>query len=145
MELITETGRTIDEAEPGELIIGPDGSAFLGVIDEEAATVAGIEAGGICANVGAVRHTERGHINEITSSGYSGAAEFIYDVVHNYERIYDGTDGSILLTKYLGHHHAIAAIELSQDEAGVYRTKTAWTLREKKLSKKKLLYVRSEP
>lgn len=145
MELTTETGRPVDEADPGELILRLDGSAALGVIDEEAAMAAGIEAGEIRANVGAVRHAERGHLNEIMSSGYPGAAEFIADVVSHYERIYEGADGSILLTKYLGHHHAVAAIELSRDEEGVYRTKTAWTLREKKLSKKKLLYVRSEP
>ena len=143
--ITTESGRPIEEASPSEMLIGPDGLKTLGTIDETAARSAGVIAGEIWANVGAVRHAERGHLNEFLTSGYLNGAEFIYDVVHGYERIYDGTDGSILLTKYLGHHYAIAAIELSQDEAEAYRVKTAWTLREKKLSKKKLLYVRSEP
>lgn len=140
----TESGRSIDEADSKELLYNEDGSPNLGEIDEETAAAAGIQAGVIQANVGAVRHAEEGHGGEILGSGYPDVATFFFDVLSGYERVYRGSNDSLLLTKPLGGHHAVAAIELVNED-GVYRAKTGWTIRERKLNKKELLFARSEP
>ena len=140
----TESGRSIDEADSSELLMLPDGSTALGMIDEETAAAAGIQAGVIQANVGAVRHAEEGHGGEFLGSGYPDVATFFFDVLSDYERVYRGSNDSLLLTKPLGGHHAVAAIELVNED-GVYRAKTGWTIRERKLNKKELLFARSEP
>ena len=144
MSLTPESGRSIDEADDSELLLTADGSTELGRIDEDVAKAAGIAAGEIRANVGAVRHAEEGHGGEILGSGYPDVETFFFDVLSAYERVYRGSNDSLLLTKPLGGHHAVAAIELVNED-GVYRTKTGWVIREKALNKKELLFARSEP
>ncbi len=144
VSLTPESGRSIDEAEDSELLLTADGSTELGRIDEDVAKAAGIAAGEIRANVGAVRHAEEGHGGEILGSGYPDVETFFFDVLSAYERVYRGSNDSLLLTKPLGGHHAVAAIELVNED-GVYRAKTGWTIRERKLNKKELLFARSEP
>ena len=65
--------------------------------------------------------------------------------MQNYQRIYEGAGESLLLTKFLGKNHGLAAIELYKEDGDVYRAKTLYTIREKKLDKKNLLFSRSEP
>ena len=152
----TENGHTLKEAEYNELIVTPDGSKNLGIIDEKTAqeinikSNVNIQPGDIQANVGLLlNHLKDDHIKGIINSGYSDVTSFLFDILKTYEKIYEGSKNgnitSLLLTKNLGEHHGLAAIELINDEENIYHVKSLYTLREKKLNKKNLLFSRSEP
>lgn len=82
----TESGRDLETADPSELLVLPDGSARLGSIDADIAAQAGIPEGEIQANVGAIRHADRGHGTQIRNAGYDGARSLGYgwaDRFHN--------------------------------------------------------------
>lgn len=142
-DLFTESGRSIADAEPSELIVKSDGSAALGTIDDAVATEAGIQPGEIHANVGMIRHTEEAHGEQIKKAGYPDAKSMVEDVLSNYSEIREGRDGSLLLVKRAeGTKSPTMAVELVQEE-GSYRAKTAWLAREDYIKKRKLLSTRS--
>ncbi|MBQ7262167.1 MAG: hypothetical protein IJR14_00455, partial [Synergistaceae bacterium] len=145
-ELRTESGKTIADADAGERLMTPDGLYDLGTIDGDAAAALGIPESRIQANVGMIRHVEARHGKQIAGLGYPSATALVLDILNNYSKIYEGTGGSLLLTRALeGRHHGIVAIELSKGEDGVYQAKTAWVSRERGLKNKRLLFARSEP
>ena len=142
MTLGTESERSIDEADSKELLYNEDGSPNLGEIDEETAAVAGIQAGVIQANVGAVRHAEEAHGAQIRRAGYPDAQTFILNTISGFNEIRSGTGNSILVIRNGGQKSPTVAIELINKE-GVYRVKTAWFANKNYVSRKKLLATRS--
>ena len=138
----TESGRSIDEADSKELLYNEDGSPNLGEIDEEIAAAAGIQAGVIQANVGAVRHAEEAHGAQIRRGGYPDAQTFILNTISGFNEIRSGTGDSILMIRNGGKKSPTVAIELINKE-GVYRVKTAWFANKNYVSRKKLLATRS--
>ena len=141
--LTTESGRSIDEADDSELLLTPDGSTELGRIDEDVAEAAGIAAGEIRANVGAVRHAEETHGAQILDAGYPDAQTFILNSLAEFNEIRKGSGDSLLLIRHGdGKEHPTVAVELINED-GVYRVKTAWIAREKYVEKKELLATRS--
>ena len=143
VSLTPESGRSIDEAEDSELLLLPDGSTALGMIDEAVAEAAGIPAGEIRANVGAVRHAEKTHGAQILDAGYPDAQTFILKNLTEFNEIRRGTGESLLLIhRGEGQGSPTVAVELI-DEDGAYRVKTAWIAREGYVKKKELLATRS--
>lgn len=142
----TEKGHNLLEAGYDELIVNDEGSKNLGTIDEVIAHAANIQPGNIQANVGLLfNHLKEDHIVGILQSGYEDIISFLFDILKNYTHVYIGSGKSLLLSKSLGKHHGVAAVELLPNSDGNYRVKTLLTMRENKISKKKLLFQRSEP
>ena len=88
----TENGHTLKESEYNELIVTPDGSKNLGIIDEKTAQEINIKSnvnvqpGEIQANVGLLlNHLKNDHIKGIINSGYSDVASFLFDILKTYE------------------------------------------------------------
>ena len=146
IELRTENGHTIEEADISEKLLTPDGSKNFGIIDKETAQIAGISEGNIQIDVEGLLHTKLNkHNKEIINAGYPSVESFFIDVLGNYNKIYQGNDDSLLLVKTLKKHNGAAAIELAPDEKGTYIVQTGWIIRDRGLKGKKLLFSRSEP
>ena len=144
-ELRTESGRKIEEAAPSEMLVKPDGSKTFGVIDERASKAIGVPEGNIQIDVKCIRHTAwDNHGEQIKNAGYSSVEEFFIDVLSNYEKIYEGKHGSLLLVKKLEKNSGISAIELEHETKGFYLAQTGWIIRDRGLKNKKLLFTRSE-
>ena len=129
-----------ERADASELIVCND-CPVLGFIDASTASIAGIQSGVILMNVGAVRHIQELHAKQIQCAETSDIADFVFGVVSMYEQIYEGTGGSILLTKALDEHNAIVAVGYLEN--GIYRVKTAGIRRKRGFKKKKLLFSKS--
>ncbi|GHV28268.1 hypothetical protein FACS1894167_04840 [Synergistales bacterium] len=138
-----ESGRSVETADPSELLISEDGSPTFGIIDEETARQAGITPGEVRVNVGMIRHTEKEHGEQIRNAGYDNVESMFADVAANYNEIREGTNGSVLLVKSMeGTKSPSSAVELIPDE-GIYRGKTVWMARNDYLENRKLLSTRS--
>ncbi|MBQ7220821.1 MAG: hypothetical protein IJS28_07570 [Synergistaceae bacterium] len=146
IELKTEAGHSIEEAGLSERLLAPNGTKIFGVIDKRTAEAAGIPEGSIQLDVQGLLHTKLNkHNNEILNAGYPSVEAFFVDVLSGYDRIYQGSNDSLLLAKALVKHNGVAAIELIPDESGTYLVKTGWIVRDRGLKKTKLLFSRSEP
>ena len=141
MNISTETGRAFDEADVSELVVCSETGKALGNIDNTTAQSAGIPSGSIQMNVETLTHIKKRHAEQIKKNNLSDIAEFVFDIVSSYERIYEGTENPVLLSKNYQQHNAVAAISIIEDE-GTYRVKTAFIMRDKEMKKKKLLFQR---
>ena len=142
IELRTENGHAIDEAESSELLIAPNGSTAFTRIDENIAKVAGIPEGEVQANVGVIKHAEIRHGEQIRKAGYKDAQSFMLDVLNNWNEIREGTNGSLwLIMPHDNKHIGISAIQLHRTTPGVYRVSTLIFTRNRTLNNKKLLYT----
>lgn len=140
MRLCPEVSRSFDCADAAEFVLYDD-CPILGVIDTFTAAIADIKSGIILVNVGALKHIQELHAEQIQHSNLSEIADFVFMIVSAYEQIYEGTGVSILLTKAVDEHNAVVAA--SYLENGVYRIKTAGIRRKRSFKNKKLLFSRS--
>ena len=140
MSLYPEVSSSFDCADAAELVLY-DNCPVLGMIDIFTANVASVQSGVILVNVGALRHIQELHATQIQCSTLSEIADFVFTVVSEYEQIYEGTDGSILLAKDIDKHNAVVAA--GYIENGIYRIKTAGVRRKRSFRNKKLLFSKS--
>ena len=140
MRLYPEASSSFDCADACELVLYDD-CPVLGVIDTFTANVAGIQPGVILMNVGALRHIQELHAEQIQRENLSEIADFVFGVVSAYEQIYQGTSGSILLAKVVDEHNAVVAAGYLEN--GIYKVKTAGMRRKRSFNNKKLLFSKS--
>jgi hypothetical protein len=83
-----------------ELIVCPNGCPEFGFVGIEAGNH-GRHAGPIYLLVGnlgfGATHIHEKRIDQIVRMGYSGVAEFVYDIAANYTHVHDGEDGRLRL------------------------------------------------
>jgi hypothetical protein len=71
-------------------------------------------------------HIEKVHGDEIRKAGYGNAQEFVWDLVNNFDAVWQGEGKSILLVKNDGtSHKPVGFIELTKD-GEFYRVKNAF-------------------
>ena len=139
-DLTTESGRSIDEAASSELLLTPDGSKTLGVIDSKTAKAAGIQQGDIQANVGLLRHAELEHGKQIRNAGYKDVKTLLLDVINNWSEIREGSNNSLWLVMPKDEGHAgISALKLHKNKKNVYRVSTLFFARNRSLKNRRLL------
>ncbi|GHV56032.1 hypothetical protein FACS1894216_19530 [Synergistales bacterium] len=139
----TESGRSVEDADPSELLLKEDGSPDIGAIDEKTASNANVASGEIRATVRALQHAERNHGGQIRQAGYGNAQTLIADVLINYSEIRQGNNTSLFLVKRAeGTKSSVVVVELEPNN-GFYWVKTAWLPRNDYLDKKRLLSARS--
>jgi hypothetical protein len=80
-------GRSFEDADNSELLITPDESSALGVIDDTTARQAGINLGEVHVNVDMIRHAEGLHGEQIRAAGYKDALDMIIDIVRNFNEV----------------------------------------------------------
>ncbi len=140
-DLTTESGTPIHDAKPNELLLTPDGSPILGTIPDG---INGFPAGNIQANAGVVHYIENKHGQEIHSEGYD-AVSLLLDVLNNYSEIHKASNNALMLSTYGDSKKSIKSIvKLVEDTNGIYRVSDAGIVRNDYISKKELLYTRSE-
>lgn len=125
------------------------GSLDFGEIPSDIAQSAGIPAAPIRLETGN-RSGGETHINrperleQIQDAGYQNASDLIEDVSRNYNQIYRGKDGTLLLAKKNGKA-LISFVELMPIEGGgYYRTNTGFVARADYLKNKELLWERAQ-
>lgn len=144
MSLCPASSTSFEYADAAELVLYNE-CPVLGVIDISTANIASVQSGVILMNVGALRHIQELHAEQIQRSRLSEIADFVFMIVSAYEEIYEGTGGSILLAKVVDEHNAVVAAGYLEN--GIYRIKTAGMRRKRSFKNKKLLFskTRCEP
>ena len=141
MCLYLESKLCFDEADDSELILHPITGRNLGTIDTLTSQKASINEGGIQMNVGALRHIKKLHAQQIQKEELYDISLFVWNVIRDYEKIYEGSNDSILLSKDYDENNAVVAIGFI-DKDGVYRVKTAGIRRKRGFKNKRLLFER---
>jgi len=130
----------------GEFVLTSNGSKDFGEISPEIAGHIRRQAGKIRLRIGeqeansqrgyGERHIERPkRIKEIRSLGFANARDFVAYIAENYDAIYDGDNGSLILYKQGVHHtESVSRLEPSED-GGFWDVKTAY-IQHRKLKNK---------
>jgi hypothetical protein len=89
---------------------------------------------------GARVHVDKQHWNQIKSFGYQSVEHFIDDVSKNYNRIYQGSNGSLILVKH-AEHSPLAYIQITASGEGMfYEVRSGHMARKRALKNKKPLW-----
>ena len=147
---VTESGKTLAEADENEFIIKPDGSKDFGEITEEISKATGGELtpGKIRLRVGNEKqgliHAKK-HEEQAKSVGYSSIEDMISDVAKNFDAIYkrvekDGKRTSYSLVKHAEKQEDKNAVipiyfDIVSDSNGYYIVITAMPKSDKSLKK----------
>ena len=140
----------------GEFVLTKNGSIDFGEIPADIAKIikrqsgkirlrTGIQIDGAKGNYGE-QHIERPERKEaLLKCGYTRAREFIEDNCQNYDAIYQGQNGSLILVKsYVDKNH-IAIVKLTPSENDdFYDVQTGYPSRKSGKNKKPLLWERQE-
>lgn len=140
----------------GEFVLTKNGSIDFGEIPADIAKIIkrqsgkirlriGIQIDGAKGNYGE-QHIERPERKEaLLKCGYTRARDFIEDTCQNYDAIYQGQNGSLILVKsYVDKNH-IAIVKLTPSENDdFYDVQTGYPSRKSGKNKKPLLWKRQE-
>lgn len=138
----------------GEFVLTRNGSLDFGEIPSEIASVIKRQIGKIRLRIGiqidnatgnyGERHIERPERMEaLKKCGFSNARDFIEDVCGDYDAIYQGKNGSLILVKTNAEKNHIAIVKLIPYEKGdFYDVQTAYPSRKSGKNKKPLLWER---
>jgi hypothetical protein len=131
----TPTAATVETSGPA-YVRGPSGSPDLHIIPDERVAAAGWKGGPVRATPDDLTHIEERHLAELQQFGYGSAAEFVQDVLGNYDAVYKGAGegASIFLARRNGHARLIVA-ELRPSEEGSWRIRTARVMGAERLAK----------
>jgi len=139
----------------GEFVLTIDGSRDFGDISPEIARQIRRQAGKIRLRIGeqeansqrgyGERHIERSkRIKEIKLLGFTNARDFVAYIAKNYDAIYEGDSGSLILYKKGAYHtEIISRLEPSED-ADFWDVKTAYITRKDSKRNKKPLWERPQ-
>jgi len=139
----------------GEFVLTRDGSKDFGEISSDIAKQIRRQAGKIRLRVGEQEtNSERGYgekhierpkrIKELKLLGFDNARDFVAYISENYDAIYEGEMGSIILYKR-GEHHTEIISRLEPSESGDYwDVKTAYITRKDSKRNKKPLWERTQ-
>jgi len=126
----------------------PDGKVDFGEIDRETAAKINRQAGIIRLEEGDNRygkiHLLKRHGKEIFNEGYNTVEEFIWDVINNYTKIFEGWKGALILHKKNGSNKLAIIILKPNEDSGFYSVVSAFISREEYFQKYKLLWERAQ-
>jgi len=150
-----EEKKYIPVQHDGEFVLTRNGSKDFGEISTEIARQIRRQAGKIRLRVGKQEsNSERGygekHIErpkrkkELKLLGFANARDFVAYISENYDVIYEGEKGSLILYKK-GEHHTeiISRLEPSED-GDFWDVKTAYIIRKNSKKNKKPLWERPQ-
>ena len=140
----------------GEFVLTKTGSLDFGEISPEIAKIIkrqsgkirlriGIQSDGAKVNYGE-KHIERPERKEaLLKCGYTTARDFIEDTCQNYDAIYQGQNGSLILVKsYTDKNHIIIVKLTPSKNNDFYDVQTGYPSRKSGKNKKPLLWERQE-
>ena len=139
----------------GEYVLTSDGSRDFGEISPEIAKEIRRQAGKIRLRVGiqeanseqgyGERHIERPkRIKEIRLLGFTNARDVVAYVAGNYDAIYEGDSGSLILHKKGSHHTEILSKLEPSENGDFWDVKTAYITRKDSKKNKKPLWERPQ-
>ena len=138
----------------GEFVLTRNGSKDFGEISPEIAQQIRRQAGKIRLRIGIQEsNNERGYgekhierpkrIKEIKLLGFANARDFVAYISENYDAIYEGEKGALIIYKK-GEHHTEIISKLEPSEDGdFWDVKTAYIIRKDSKRNKKPLWERS--
>lgn len=138
----------------GEFVLTKSGDIDFGEIPVNVARIIKRQSGKIRLRVGVQidgskgnygeRHIERPERMEaLKKCGYSTARDFIEDTCSDYDAIYQGQNGSLILAKSYPESNHIAIVKLQPSENGdFYDVQTGYPSRKSSKNKKPLLWER---
>ena len=138
----------------GEFVLTKSGNLDFGEIPPDVAKIikrqtgkirlrTGVQIDGANGNYGE-KHIERPERKEaLQKCGYSTARDFIEDVCQDYDAIYQGQNGSLILVKSYADKNHIAIVKLTPSEDDdFYDVQTGYPSRKSGKNKKPLLWER---
>ena len=144
-----------DVQHDGEFVLSSNGSKDFGEISPEIALKIRRQAGKIRLRTGEQgSNSERGYgekhierpkrLKELKLLGFDNARDFVAYIAENYNAIYEGEKGSLILYKK-GEHHTeiISRLEPSED-GDFWDVKTAYITRKDSKRNKKPLWERTQ-
>ena len=144
--------KTVQHA--GDFVLTKNGSLDFGEITADVARIikrqagkirlrTGVQIDGASGNYGE-KHIERPERREaLKKCGYTTARDFIEDTCTDYDAIYQGQNGSLILTKYHAEKNHIAIVKLLPAKDGdFYDVQTGYPSRKSGKNKKPLLWER---
>ena len=143
------TVRVADHANQNEFVKAPDGSDYFGEITAEVSIAIRRQAGLITLRQGdeteGLEHINRpARLAQLQSVGYQSGIGAVYDVARNYDAVYPGKKGNLLLIKR-AKPQTLIYIRLEPSKHGdYYDVKTATPARQDALKNKKPLWERAQ-
>ena len=140
----------------GEFVLTKSGNLDFGEIPADIARLIKRQAGKIRLRIGVQingadgnygeKHIERPERKEaLKKCGYSTARDFIEDTCSDYDAIYQGQNGSLILTKFYAEKNHIAIVKLTPAENGdFYDVQTGYPSRKSGKNKKPLFWERQK-
>lgn len=139
----------------GEFVLTSSGSKDFGEISPDIANEIRRQAGKIRLRIGeqkidneqgyGEKHIERPkRMKQIKLLGFGNARDFVAYIVNNYNAIYEGSNGSLIIYKKGMHHtEAVSRLEPS-DDGDFWDVKTAYVTRKDSKRNKKPLWEQSQ-
>jgi len=139
----------------GEFVLTSNGSKDFGEISPEIALKIRRQAGRIRLRIGEQEtNSERGYgkkhierpkrIKEMKLLGFTNARDFVAYISENYDAIYNGEQGSVILYKRGKHHTEILSRLEPSEEGDFWDVKTAYITRKDSKRNKKPLWERTQ-
>ena len=140
----------------GEFVLTKKGSLDFGEISADVARLIKRQAGKIRLRIGVQiygatgnygeKHIERPERKEVLKKcGYNTARDFIEDTCTDYDEIYQGENGSLILAKLYAEKNHIAIVKLIPSENdNFYDVITGYPSRKSARNKKPLLWKRQK-
>ena len=139
----------------GEFVLTKGGSRDFGEISPEIAREIRRQAGKIRLRIGVQEaNSERGYgerhierpkrIREMRLLGFANARDFVAYIAGNYDAIYEGDSGSLILYKKGVHHTEIIARLEPSGDGDFWDVKTAYIIRKDSKRNKKPLWDRPQ-
>ena len=143
------------EKYEGEFVLTRNGSKNFGEISVEIARRIQRQAGKIRLRIGEQEaNSERGYgekhierpkrIKEIKQLGFTNARDFVAFIAENYDAIYEGAQGSLVLYKKSVHHTVIVSRLEPSVDGDFWDVKTAYITRKDSKKNKKPLWEQTQ-
>ena len=138
----------------GEFVLTKNGTIDFGEISPAVAAIIKRQSGKIRLRIGVQIENEKGNYGEkhierpermeaLNKCGYTNARDFIEDVCSDYDAIYQGQNGSLILEKSYTDKNHIAIVKLMPSaNDDFYDVQTGYPSRKSGKNKKPLLWKR---
>lgn len=138
----------------GEFVLAKNGTIDFGEISPPVANIIKRQSGKIHLRIGVQAENEKGNYGEkhierpermeaLNKCGFENARDFIEDVCSDYDAIYQGQNGSLILVKAYTEKNHIAIVKLMPSADGdFYDVQTGYPSRKSGKNKKPLLWKR---